>query len=72
MIDQDAAAERAEALLALPLDVGQQRFGTDRRGTAAGNRAVLVVKDNGEARYLGSQSIEYELERAAEDPRRGL
>jgi hypothetical protein len=54
MIDQNAAAKRAEALLALPLDVGQQRFGTDTRGTAAGNRAILVVKDNGEARYLGS------------------
>ena len=37
-----------------------------------GTGPILVVKDSGEAHYLGSQSIEHELERAAEDLRRDL
>jgi hypothetical protein len=53
MIDQNAAAKRAEALLALPLDVGQQRFGTTDEAPPPGTGPILVVKDTGEARYLG-------------------
>jgi hypothetical protein len=37
-----------------------------------GTGPILVVKDSGEAQYLGSQSIEYEVERAADDLRRDL
>ena len=32
-----------------------------------GTGPVLVVKDSGEARYLGSQALDDELERAAQD-----
>ncbi|HWI34506.1 MAG TPA: hypothetical protein VNS83_09360 [Lapillicoccus sp.] len=95
MIDQNAAAERAEALLSRqppitdeaalvgdPEDHGwcwicywtlaSNVSGQTHEAPPPGTGPILVVKDTGEARYLGSQSIEYELERAAEDLRRNL
>jgi hypothetical protein len=95
MIDQNSAAERAQALLthqppitdeaALvgdPEDRGRcwicywtlasNVSGQTHEAPPPGTGPILVVKDSGEAHYLGSQSIEYEVERAAEDLRRDL
>ena len=95
MIDQNSAAERAQALLTRqppitdeaalvgdPEDRGWHWIccwtlasnvsGQTHEAPPPGTGPILVVKDSGEAHYLGSQSIEYEVERAAEDLRRDL
>jgi hypothetical protein len=46
--------------------------GRTQEAPPPGTGPILVVKDGGEARYLGSQSLEFELEQAAEDLRRGI
>ncbi|HVD22745.1 MAG TPA: hypothetical protein VNC23_06585 [Lapillicoccus sp.] len=94
MIDQNAAAERAEALLSHQPPISAEAAlvgdpedrgwcwlcywtlatnvsGQTHEAPPPGTGPILVVKDSGEAHYLGSQSIEFELERAAEDLRRG-
>jgi hypothetical protein len=95
MIDKDAGAARAEALLSRQPPIGDEVrlvgdpedrewcrvcywtlasnvSGQTDEAPPPGIGPILVVKDSGEAGYLGSQSIEDELERAEEDLHRGL